>query len=800
MTLTNQLTYKTLYASLCLLGVVNARVALAQTEQSVPTVQLPDIYVQVDKNIQGAPLAGKLGVSEHTLGSYQLKQRGTNLGDALANELGVHANQFGGGASAPVIRGQEGKRIKILSGGSEVLDMSAMSPDHAVAVDSVLAKRIEILRGANTLLYASGNSAGVVNVVDDKIPSKLPNATEAEVGVRLNSADKERLVNVAVSHALGEHIAVHAEGLYKKSDDYRTPAYEHQGKRHRKLDNSFADSKSGSVGTSWITDKGYIGLAYSQRKDKYGLPAHSHLYDDYYMHVLLSDAHWKKPYLQHYPFLMEETDIDYNNPGIDCIKKEWHSHGHLCNHGHAHAHQGEDNHSHAHHDNPHIALNTKRWDLRSEWQEPVKGVSRVRFFAGKVDYHHEEKSGAISDNSFKNQGNTLRLELLHTPVGRTQGVIGVGRTYQKTHALDNHTLDYRRQHLLHDHDSAQNSLFVVERVDLGKLKLDIGGRIERQKIAMQYNLDVPNDERPPQELTKPHQSTAYSYVITADYQANDKHRFGATISHQQRSPNAQELYAHGKHLATNAFEAGNKNLSKERSNNIELGWTYQGDKTDVRLNGYYNHFDNYIYAAILNDKTCDWRPNKRCTRSLNDAYPLRLYRYNQAKARIYGLEAEVGYQLNPDYRVAVFGDFVRGKLKDLPALPTGYRLAYDEHDNQIGVVPIDWEKQPDGHAPRMPAPRLGLKLNANFDNGMGGYLQLYRVFDQNKVARLESPTKGHTMLNAGMSYDGVMGTQAYTLFANASNLLNQKVYNHASFLSYLPQSGRSVNVGLMMKF
>lgn len=68
----------------------------------------------------------------------------------------VHANGFGGGASAPIIRGQEGKRIKILSNGSEVLDMSAMSPDHAVAVDSVLAGQVEIVRGVTPLLYSSG--------------------------------------------------------------------------------------------------------------------------------------------------------------------------------------------------------------------------------------------------------------------------------------------------------------------------------------------------------------------------------------------------------------------------------------------------------------------------------------------------------------------------------------------------------------------------------------------------------------------------------------------------------------------
>lgn len=114
-----------------------------------------------------------------------------------------------------MIRGQEGKRIKVLSSGNETLDMSAISPDHAVAVDSLLAKKVEILRGANTLLYSSGNAAGVVNVVDNKIPTAEVVGVEGEVGLRTGSADNERLVNVALDVGLSKHFALHLEGLHK---------------------------------------------------------------------------------------------------------------------------------------------------------------------------------------------------------------------------------------------------------------------------------------------------------------------------------------------------------------------------------------------------------------------------------------------------------------------------------------------------------------------------------------------------------------------------------------------------------
>ncbi|MBV6598097.1 Plug domain-containing protein, partial [Acinetobacter baumannii] len=76
---------------------------------------------------------------------------------------GIHSNQYGGGASTPIIRGQEGKRIKVLQNNADVWDMSNMSPDNAVTVEPSLAKSIEIIRGASTLLYSSNSAAGVVN-------------------------------------------------------------------------------------------------------------------------------------------------------------------------------------------------------------------------------------------------------------------------------------------------------------------------------------------------------------------------------------------------------------------------------------------------------------------------------------------------------------------------------------------------------------------------------------------------------------------------------------------------------------
>ena len=55
------------------------------------------------------------------------------LGDTLDGQAGVSATRFGPGASRPIIRGLGEDRVRILQNGTSVLDVSNVSPDHAVA-------------------------------------------------------------------------------------------------------------------------------------------------------------------------------------------------------------------------------------------------------------------------------------------------------------------------------------------------------------------------------------------------------------------------------------------------------------------------------------------------------------------------------------------------------------------------------------------------------------------------------------------------------------------------------------------
>ncbi|MDO4441438.1 MAG: TonB-dependent receptor [Moraxella sp.] len=554
------------------------------------------------------------------------------------------------------------------------------------------------------------------------------------------------------------------------------------------LPQSWADSKSGSVGLSWVGDAGFLGASVSERQDKYGLPAHNHLYEGCGV-ISTFDAIRTKPYLARYPQLINEDDI---NPRPDCshIHNPDGSHGVVAKHEHI--------------GDPYIDLTTRRYDVRGEWINPMPLIDKVRINAGVVDYQHDEKEGNIVNTSFKNKGKTVRLEFTHRPTDRLSAFWGVKYTKQDNSGLSPQT-QWRKLPLLTHNSLTNRSLFAVGQYQVGDVEIELGGRFEKQTVAMDYDIDYIKDRitnhrtvflkgealenaiNDAIDATKPHQSRANSYALGVHWQFLPKHRLSFNASRQERLPNAQELYTHGMHLATNSFEIGNRHLTKERSNNYELSLDFKGDKLDYQLSGYLYDFDNYIYLHTINEYLG--------TAKVKHPLHLRINRYDQSPARFYGVEAKVGYQFSPTYYGSVFADYVHGRLHDLAPIVSRYEKGW------FGNPDIkEYTKPDDRYTPRLPPMRVGAKVEATFDDNWSGDMEYVRTFEQTKTSGFENATNGHHLLNLGLTYQGSRGDVDYSVFFKANNLLDQKVYAHETFLPYIPQMGRNFSIGATVKF
>jgi len=128
--------------------------------------------------VTGSPLARSVndtitGISVLT-GDELADRLASTIGETLKSEPGISSTFFGAGASRPIVRGQDGDRIRVLTNGVGSIDASSASPDHAVAAEPAQAERIEVVRGASILRFGSSGSGGIVNILDGRIPQSVP--------------------------------------------------------------------------------------------------------------------------------------------------------------------------------------------------------------------------------------------------------------------------------------------------------------------------------------------------------------------------------------------------------------------------------------------------------------------------------------------------------------------------------------------------------------------------------------------------------------------------------------------------
>jgi len=255
-------------------------VGVAAAQEAPQTAELDDVIVT------GAPYGisarattiATTVIDEETLAAAPA----ASLGDLVAGLPGMRSTDFAPGASRPVIRGLSGPRVQVLTNGIGLIDASSVSPDHQVATDPAEANRIEIVRGPATLAYGGTAIGGVVNVLDNRIPTELPDGVDGMVSTQASSVDGGWSVSGRATFALGP-VAVSLDGVSKQADDHDIPA---PAISQRLADaegiprgpggtqpNSFSELDSRGLGLSWIGSRGFIGASVKDLSSTYGVVA-----------------------------------------------------------------------------------------------------------------------------------------------------------------------------------------------------------------------------------------------------------------------------------------------------------------------------------------------------------------------------------------------------------------------------------------------------------------------------------------------------------------------------------------------
>lgn len=233
--------------------------------------------VTVTANPLGSELLDMVAPSSVLEGQRLSLKRSQSLGATLSQLPGVSETQFGPNSSRPIIRGLDSDRIKLLQNGIGMLDASSLSFDHAVSADMLSADRIEVVRGPATLLYGGNAIGGVVNIIDNRIPSQPIYGSSASAELRYGGSEGERSSSLMGEFGNGK-IALHIEAFNKKTSDLKIPGLACTSyaaecpapSTEGKLVNSASESHGATIGAAITNQNSYFGLAYSDLTNVYG--------------------------------------------------------------------------------------------------------------------------------------------------------------------------------------------------------------------------------------------------------------------------------------------------------------------------------------------------------------------------------------------------------------------------------------------------------------------------------------------------------------------------------------------------
>lgn len=703
--------------------------------------------------------ADELGLSTLELSGDELTAKlGATLGDTLADEPGVHNASYGPGVGLPVLRGLSGVRIRLSEDGIGAWDASSISPDHATAIEPVLATSIKVVKGPATVIHGNNAIGGTVEVTHGRIAESLSDQVHsAMVEVRTELVNEhERESYVGKVRTESGPFVLQLDGFLRNSKDMSIPGIAIQEEAIGEVfgitnsDNTFgtvintdSDAFSGSAALSFVDDTFFIGVSSTIIDNQYGIPPGAHT---------------------------EPEDSP----------------------GHSHTHPIGDN----------IAIQSRvRIDLEQERHLlKLGGVLDSRYFdeyqvtAGKVNYEHNEfeidpvTAQVFPGTRFLNEVVEIKAELTHSLLGFLNsehvGKAGVQWVDREFSAKSERVFGGENFIPATDHQAI--GAFFYEQFPLSRGGIEIGGRYEWQEIA-QRELTAPLLPDNLQFFHQPITYETYTFSSALTLDLSDQQRFIVNLNSAQRAPEIQELLSLGSHLATRSYDvgllisrrqAGQDAPSPEKFYGAETRWEYQGDYGELNTAVFYTEVKDFVYQtrpasnALFDISDDQFRPD-----CVNLEECVAVFVYTQSDVTFAGYEWQWFWPAvalaNGEFQVEIFGDYVRGKI-----------------DNN-------------GDLPRMPPRRKGIGMRWENDS-VTANIRYSRVSAQDDPGENETATEAYQLLNANLAYTLHIDQLHHSdlmVFLQMKNLLDQDIRKSTSFLrNFTPEPGREISLGLRYQF
>ena len=186
----------------------------------------------------------------------------TTIAETIKNEPDIAIRSMGPAAARPVIKGLSGSHVAITEDGSFCGDMSATSPDHAVASEVLTAHKLNVVRGPKILSESFATAGGVIQVNHQDIPFEDTLFHGYVTGYA--ESGQPGFATVVGTNANIHGLLLKGELSARNMGDMQTP--------NGDLKNTDIQNKSFAVGAAYSFERFKLGASFRNFNSTYGIP------------------------------------------------------------------------------------------------------------------------------------------------------------------------------------------------------------------------------------------------------------------------------------------------------------------------------------------------------------------------------------------------------------------------------------------------------------------------------------------------------------------------------------------------
>ncbi|MCY3678233.1 MAG: TonB-dependent receptor [Gemmatimonadetes bacterium] len=378
-------------------------------------------------------------------------------------------------------------------------------------------------------------------------------------------------------------------------------------------------------------------------------------------------------------------------------------------------------------------------------EEPAGFFEDIRFAATHTWYEHREiEPPDILGTLFRQQAASGDILGRHAAWGPfAAGAMGARLSWEDfTYGGSLYTPDTRR---------LRAAMYLLEEVDLGSARIEWGLRYDWTRAD-------PLEEDRDSDIGEIRDRSFHALSGSMGVLLNPVSglTLGASVVRAFRSPDVDELYSEGPHLAAYAFEVGNPSLESEIGRGFDIFLRFESDRVRGEVTGFYNDIRGYVYGEDTD----------RLSRVL-----LPIYQFQSNDAVFSGFEAGVDVDIGGGFALEAVASTVQGSLKGT--------------DQPLPLVP-----------PLRGHTALKYERPLWFIRG-----EAEMAASQDRIGEFETATDGYTVLNLSTGTRITLGGRLNVLAVSLNNVRDTVYRNHLSRVKeIMPEAGRGLDLTYRVVF